>query len=97
VVVLGVLGDKDVEGIAAAIAPVAAHVVVAEPPSSRAAPADRVAKAIQAFGVSVEIADGVGDALDRARDVVGPSDAVVVTGSLYTVGAAREALGLPPI
>jgi dihydrofolate synthase / folylpolyglutamate synthase len=96
ILVLGVLGDKDVEAIAAAVAPVADHVVVTEPPSSRAAPSDRVAKAIRETGASVEVADGVEEALAQALGLARPGDGVVVTGSLYTVGAARTVLGLEP-
>jgi dihydrofolate synthase/folylpolyglutamate synthase len=96
IVVLGVLGDKDVEAIAAAIAPVADHVVATEPPSSRAAPADRVAKAVRDAGASVEVAEDVPEALELATGLARPGDGVVVTGSLYTVGAARDALGLEP-
>ena len=95
VLVLGVLGDKDVEAICTALAPVAPHVVVTEPPSPRAAPADRVATAMRDEGASVEVAQDVPEALELAGGHLGPSDGVVVTGSLYTVGAARDALGLP--
>lgn len=94
VVVLGVLGDKDVEAICAELAPAADHVVVTEPPSPRAASAERVAKAARTAGLSVEVADDVADALELAAGLAGPSDGIVVTGSLYTVGAARDALGL---
>ncbi len=97
IVVLGVLGDKDVEAICSELAPAADHVVVTEPPSPRAAAADRVAKAAQTAGLSVEVAEDVPDALDLAAGLTGPSDGVVVTGSLYTVGAARDALGLPVV
>ena len=96
VFVLGVLGDKDVEAIVAELLPVADHVVVTEPPSSRAAGSDRLAKAVRAAGRVVEVADDIGDALERATGVAGEEDAVVVTGSLYTVGAARTALALDP-
>lgn len=94
--VLGMLGDKDVDGVAAALAPVADHVVVTEPATPRAAPAERIEQALARFGVRSELADDVDDALDLATGVAGPLDAVVVTGSLYVVGAARTALGLPP-
>jgi len=96
IVVLGVLGDKDVEAIAGAVAPMADHVVVTEAPSSRAAPADRVAKAVRDAGASVEVADGVEDAIEQATGLARAGDGVIVTGSLYTVGAARTALGLEP-
>jgi dihydrofolate synthase/folylpolyglutamate synthase len=94
VVVLGVLGDKDVDAMVAELVGVADHVVVTEAPSTRAAGADRLAKAVQAVGLSVEEAEDVGAAIDLAGGVAGAEDAVVVTGSLYTVGAARDLLGL---
>ncbi|HVL99707.1 MAG TPA: Mur ligase family protein [Egibacteraceae bacterium] len=101
VLVLGVLGDKDVEGIVDALLEVAEHVVVTEPPSTRAAPADRLEKLIRRASragtrraPTVEVAPDVASAVELASGLAAQEDAVVVTGSLYTVGAARAALGL---
>ena len=96
VFVLGMLGDKDIDAMVGELLDVADHVVVTEPPSARAAPADRIAKVLRAAGRSVEVATDVGEALDRASGVAADEDAVVVTGSLYTVGAVRGLLGLEP-
>ena len=96
VVVLGILGDKDIDAMVDALRPIADHVVVTQPPSERAAPADQLEKVARAAGLSVEVADTVEEALDLARGVASDADAVVVTGSLYTVGAARTALGIDP-
>lgn len=96
VLVLGVLGDKDVEAIAATLAPVAAHVIVTEPPSGRAASSDRLEKSVRAAGASVEVTPDIATAIEAASGLALDEDAVVVTGSLYTVGAARAALGLAP-
>ena len=96
VFVLGVLGDKDVEGIVDALLPLADHIVVTQPPSSRAAPADRITQALQRAGRSFETAEDVATAIDLATGLATEEDAVVVTGSLYMVGAARDTLGLPP-
>lgn len=96
VFVLGVLGDKDVEGIVEALLPVADHVIVTEPPSGRAAPADRLTKALHAAGRTFETAPDVASGIELASGVATAEDAVVVTGSLYMVGAARDALGLEP-
>ena len=41
-------------------------------------------------GVVVEAAEDVLDALSLATGVAGEGDGVLVTGSLYTVGAARD-------
>jgi hypothetical protein len=43
-------------------------------------------------GVHVEVADDVATGLELAMSITGPADAVVVTGSITTVGAAREHL-----
>ena len=94
--VLGILGDKDVEGLVARLAPALDHVVACAPATSRAAPVERVARAAEAAGLSVEVARRVEDALERAEGVAGDDDGVVVTGSLRTVGEARDALQLPP-
>jgi dihydrofolate synthase / folylpolyglutamate synthase len=97
VFVLGILGDKDVEAIVAELLPVADHLVVTAPPSGRAAPPDRLAKAVAAAGRTVEVADNVAHALELATGLATAEDGVVVTGSLYTVGAARDELGLQPL
>ncbi len=45
-------------------------------------------------GARATVVPGVAEALTAARRNAGPEDVVVVTGSLYTVAEAREALGL---
>ena len=40
----------------------------------------------------VEIKDNVRDAVSRAKEVAEVGDLICVTGSLYTVGEARECL-----
>ena len=96
VFVLGILGDKDIEAMVAELLEVADHIVVTQAPSERAASAEQLAKIVRASGRSVETAADVGEALELAAGLAAETDAVVVTGSLYTVGAARDALGLDP-
>lgn len=94
VLVLACLDDKDVDGIVRAYRDVANHVVVTRAPSTRAASVDRMQRAAVAVwegtGVVVEVADDVREALRLATGVAGEGDGVLVTGSLYTVGAARD-------
>jgi dihydrofolate synthase/folylpolyglutamate synthase len=94
VVVLGVMGDKDVDGIVGEVLGAADAVVVTQPASNRAAPADRLAKAVRLAGRTALTAVDVPAALALASELAGEDDAVVVvTGSLYTVGEAREIVG----
>lgn len=101
--VIGVMDDKDAEGLLAAFEPHLAHVVITQNSTDRAKPAQSLAlKAIEVFGedrVTVEprLADAidVAAALAEAGEVVSSmgSGAVLVTGSVVTVGEARTLLG----
>jgi dihydrofolate synthase/folylpolyglutamate synthase len=67
-------------------------VVTCPAPSPRAVPADELARAAQRIGVPAVVADSVDDALDEAIAAADAEDLILVTGSLYVVGAARTAL-----
>jgi dihydrofolate synthase/folylpolyglutamate synthase len=94
--VFGALADKDVAAMAALLAPHAAEIHLALPPSPRA----MALGDLQALA-PLAAANPVGDpaaALDAA--LAGGRPLVVVTGSLYLVGEARRLLrarfGTPP-
>ena len=57
-----------------------------------AAPAERLRKEAEALGLVAETAPDVATAVGRAIDTAGETEAVVVTGSLHTVGEARDLL-----
>ncbi len=93
IMVVGMLRGKDPgEMLQALGAAKARYVVTCPPPSPRAQPADVVAKAALLLGVDAEPAPTVADALVRARDLATEDDLILVTGSLYVVGAARSAV-----
>ena len=93
--VVGILREKDpTEMLEALGASAATRVIACEAPSPRALPAGQVAKAAQGLGLPaprVEAIPDVGRALDAARAHTPPDGQIVVTGSLYVVGAARAA------
>ncbi len=100
--VIGVMGDKDAEGLLAAFEPHLSHVVVTQNSSSRALPvAELAATAIEVYGEDrVTVVPRLDDALDRAAGLAEAdtgdalsSGAVLVTGSVVTVGEARALLG----
>lgn len=88
VLVLGVLDDKDLEGIAAQFGPLARVGVATAPSTPRAFPSGKVAVALRPYCPSVEDVPSIIGALDRAVELASSSDVVLVTGSLYTVGEA---------
>ena len=96
IMVVGMLRGKDPgEMLQALGAAKARYLVTCPPPSPRAQPADVVAKAGFLLGVESEPTASVADALDRARELAGEDDMILVTGSLYVVGAARAAIAPP--
>lgn len=88
--VFGASQDKDLSAIAAEIGPIASEVVATRADSPRSTKPAAIAKA---FGTKVT-APSVKEALDLALSKAQPNELVCVTGSLYVVGEALEALGL---
>jgi dihydrofolate synthase/folylpolyglutamate synthase len=71
----------------------AAIVVCCTPPSPRAVPAEETAAAAREVGApEVIVEPDVVRACERAVSLAQADDAVLVTGSLYVVGAARPYL-----
>ncbi|GAA1912978.1 folylpolyglutamate synthase/dihydrofolate synthase family protein [Microbacterium aoyamense] len=89
-VVLGVLADKDAEGIVAELAPIAAHVFATAPDSDRASDADAIADLAEARDLPVTVHDDVAVAAEAAREWASASDrrAVVIAGSVILAGEA---------
>jgi dihydrofolate synthase/folylpolyglutamate synthase len=95
ILVVGLLAPRDPTSVLEALDAAGAHLVVAcTPPTARGIPASEVAAAAARLGVAAEVVPDVARAVDRALSRAGEGDAVLVTGSLYVVGAVRTHLGL---
>ena len=96
--VVGILREKDPTEMLAALGAVdAERLVCCAPPSTRARDPEELAAAARALGLDparIEVVHDVVDAIDHARAVTGADGQVLVTGSLYVVGAVRRALGV---
>jgi dihydrofolate synthase/folylpolyglutamate synthase len=96
ILIIGILGDKDYEGIMSALVPLADHVVVTKPQYSRAMDVRALASEIRQLHGSVETAETLKDAIAAAERVASRDDLVLITGSLYVVGDARAVLHPEP-
>ena len=95
VLVVGMLHGKDPVEMLEALGARQARLVIACPaPSPRTQTAEAVAAAAASLGVQAEVTESVPEALEMALRRAGPDDLVLVTGSLYVVGAARAALAV---
>ncbi|MCK4444557.1 MAG: bifunctional folylpolyglutamate synthase/dihydrofolate synthase [Thermoplasmata archaeon] len=92
ILVLGMLEDKDIEGFAAEIYPVAGMVICTTPQNPRALPAEQVAEVMKTYVRKSGPIPNVADALQKALDISGEDDMILVTGSNTTVGEAMEYL-----
>lgn len=90
VLVLGVLGDKDGEGILRELAPCAGCLIATRPDSPRALPPADLAGWAAALGLPAEVEPEPGRAVRRAVALAGPAGAVCAAGSLYLAGAVRR-------
>jgi dihydrofolate synthase/folylpolyglutamate synthase len=90
--VVGVMGDKDLPGLAAAIAPRARQVIATRAAHPRSLPAEAVAEAFRALGVPTTLQPGVAQAVDTAIALSAPTEAVVILGSVALAGEARAHL-----
>ena len=93
--VFAALADKDVEGIARAVAGTFSRWFVATLPGPRAQAADGLRDRLVAAGVpaaAIEVHADVAAALAAARARASEADRIVIFGSFLTLAAAREAL-----
>jgi dihydrofolate synthase/folylpolyglutamate synthase len=133
ILVLGIMGDKDIEGIMKPLLPLASEIILTSPNYERAAPPDRLASVAASLGFpDVRTAQTVKDALELAQNICQQSNSpstsdnpplpfrkgglggfgeegsgglndssldtqhsslIVVTGSFYTIGEAKECIG----
>lgn len=91
--VFGALDDKDLEGMAAAMADAVSVWYVAAPQAERAAPAERLAAAVAGgAGAAARVHSDLATAWREALRDAAPGDRLIVFGSFYT---AAEILSLP--
>lgn len=104
--VVGVMADKDYEGMLAVLEPMFAHIVCTQNSTERALPAHELAEVARGiFGQDrVGVAPSLVDAIDQATTLAEAggvfgeglgSGGVLVTGSVITVGEARALLVRP--
>lgn len=93
-IVLGVMGDKNVDLMIEHLGPIARGVITAAVDEKRAIPAVELANRVAALlpDIPVIAADNIEYALDMARAEAGADGAVLVTGSIYLVGQVRDHL-----
>jgi len=90
--VVGVMGDKELSGVLEPLLPLADRVFAVAPAIERALDAQRLASYCSGWGASAREAGSVARGIALARAEAGADDLILVCGSLFTVGEARGLL-----
>jgi dihydrofolate synthase/folylpolyglutamate synthase len=91
-VVFGAMRDKSIGEMAEILFPIADAVVFTHAASPRAATVEEIRDASARTGCEPLLEPDVANAVEKARGLAGNDGIVVVTGSIYVVGAAMAAL-----
>ncbi len=92
-VILGIMKDKDIEGICRPLERIADEIIVTKPEITRAAEPEEIKNFIKK---EVRIIRNVKEALDYAMGKAKKKDLVVLTGSIFTVGEGFSAIKKDP-
>ena len=92
VTVMGMLADKDHHAGIHSIAAQSDQFFAVPPPSARALPSETIAREASEVCPRVAACPDVSTALEQALAALGPTDALVVCGSIPLVGEARQFL-----
>lgn len=101
IIILGIMGDKDIKGIMGPLLPVASDIIFTSPGYTRAASPESLSGVAGSSGFhNTHITHSVKDAIETARALSknyrrlsGDSSLIIVTGSFYTIGEAKEVIG----
>ena len=103
--VIGIMGDKDIKGIIGPLLPLASYSILTASAYDRAASPDRLSETAASLGFSavqtaLTVREAIGLAIKYGKEEcgfaggeAGNSALIVITGSFYTIGEAKEALG----
>ncbi|MCL4504125.1 MAG: bifunctional folylpolyglutamate synthase/dihydrofolate synthase [Deltaproteobacteria bacterium] len=90
ILVMGIMADKEVDAILARLLPLGQLVIFTRPEYFRSAAAADLARRAENYQLEVLQVPKVSEAIQKAQDLAGPEDRIVITGSLFTVGEAKE-------
>jgi dihydrofolate synthase/folylpolyglutamate synthase len=90
VILLGVMADKDVDGMLDLLLPVGREFVTVTPDNPRAMAGETLAALIKKRGGSAQSAQTVQEGVEQAVQLAGAQGAVCALGTLYFSGAVRQ-------
>jgi len=98
--ILGVMNDKDIDGMIGPIIHIADSIVLTKASYERSASPQRLAETINSLyesgiksAADISSTENVKEAINLAKSRCGEDGVILITGSFYTAGEAKELLG----
>jgi len=92
ILLMGIMKDKDLKSILQTLAPLAWHIILSRPHTDRASSPSRLLEVLGMNGKKAEIVEDLPGAIEKGLSLTQEEDLFCITGSLYTVGEARNYL-----
>ncbi len=92
--VIGVMRDKDIDGICRQLCDIANYAVATKAKVERACPPEIIRKKILSYKSDIDViaTDSVAEAVKKCRKQANEEDLILITGSLYVVAEAMKEL-----
>ncbi len=104
ILILGVMNDKDIPGIINPIVNIADSIILTQASYERAASSQTLAYTIKELekqaefsSIPIRTTDTVAEAIDLAKSQCHDNSIILITGSFFTTGEAKELLGYPSV
>ncbi len=92
ILLFGIMKDKDMKTILQTLAPLADRIILSMPHTERASSPGSLLKELGTMGKKAEVIEDLSMAVEKGLSLTRPGDLFGITGSLYTVGEARDYL-----
>ncbi|QUH20197.1 bifunctional folylpolyglutamate synthase/dihydrofolate synthase [Alkaliphilus sp. B6464] len=90
--VIGMLQDKDVEGVLKDLIPLMSKIIATRPANPRAMNAIDLADKLKVFGKETYVSEDIKEAINMAIEETEANEAIIFAGSLYMIGEVRKLL-----
>jgi dihydrofolate synthase/folylpolyglutamate synthase len=88
ILIIGIMKDKDIGNMISRLVPMADYIICTSPNYYRSAESGDLMKIAYAYSRQVESVPVISKAIERAKEMAGPRDMILITGSLFTIGEA---------
>lgn len=88
--VLGILEDKDIEGILKITIPLLDEIIVTEPNSNRKINYKKLIEQIEKYNKAASGFKKISEAINEAKKMANSDDVILIFGSLYMIGEVRS-------